>query len=67
MGKKLKEQVPARAIFVHGSLWVWSATSRGRPPDAGMIADGGLFTRSKNPSNELRALLNLLLGHRHVF
>jgi len=28
MGKK--EQVPARAIFVQGSLWVWSATSRGR-------------------------------------
>ena len=27
MGKK--EQVPARAIFVQGSLWVWSATSRG--------------------------------------
>ena len=28
----------------------------------------GDFTRSKNPSiNELRALLNLLLGHRHVF
>ena len=23
-----KEQVPARAIFVQGSLWVWSATSR---------------------------------------
>ena len=31
MGKK--EQVPALAIFVQGSLWVWSATSRGRPPD----------------------------------
>ena len=30
MGKK--EQVPARAMFVQGSLWVWSATSRGRPP-----------------------------------
>ena len=29
MGKK--EQVPALAIFVQGSLWVWSATSRGRP------------------------------------
>ena len=28
MGKK--EQVPALAIFVQGSLWVWSATSRGR-------------------------------------
>jgi len=27
MGKK--EQVPALAIFVQGSLWVWSATSRG--------------------------------------
>ena len=27
MGKK--EQVPARAIFVPGSSWVWSATSRG--------------------------------------
>ena len=34
MGKK--EQVPARAIFVQGSLWVWSATSRGRPPDGGL-------------------------------
>jgi len=28
MGKK--EQVPALAIFVQGSLWAWSATSRGR-------------------------------------
>jgi len=26
MGKK--EQAPALAIFVQGSLWVWSATSR---------------------------------------
>ena len=26
MGKK--EQIPALAIFVQGSLWVWSATSR---------------------------------------
>ena len=26
-----KEQVPALAIFVRGSLRVWSATSRGRP------------------------------------
>ena len=34
MGKK--EQVPALAIFVQGSLWVWSATSRGRPPDGGL-------------------------------
>ena len=34
MGKK--EQAPARAIFVQGSLWVWSATSRGRPPDGGL-------------------------------
>ena len=34
MGKK--EQVPARALFVQGSLWVWSATSRGRPPDGGL-------------------------------
>ena len=36
MGKK--EQVPARgrAIFVQGSLWVWSATSRGRPPNGGL-------------------------------
>ena len=34
MGKK--EQIPARAIFVQGSLWVWSATSRGRPPDGGL-------------------------------
>ena len=34
MGKK--EQVPALAIFVRGSLWVWSATSRGRPPDGGL-------------------------------
>ena len=34
MGKK--EQVPARAIFVQGSLWVWSAASRGRPPDGGL-------------------------------
>jgi len=33
MGKK--EQAPALAIFVQGSLWVWSATSRGRPPDGG--------------------------------
>ena len=31
-----KEQVPALAIFVQGSLWVWSATSRGRPPDGGL-------------------------------
>ena len=31
-----KEQAPARAIFVQGSLWVWSATSRGRPPDGGL-------------------------------
>ena len=36
MGKK--EQVPARgrAIFVQGSLWEWSATSRGRPHDGGL-------------------------------
>ena len=34
MGKK--EQAPALAIFVQGSLWVWSATSRGRPPDGGL-------------------------------
>ena len=34
MGKK--EQAPARAIFVQGSLWVWSAASRGRPPDGGL-------------------------------
>ena len=34
MGKK--EQVPALAIFVQGSLWVWSATSRGRPPGGGL-------------------------------
>ena len=34
MGKK--EQVPALALFVQGSLWVWSATSRGRPPDGGL-------------------------------
>ena len=38
MGKK--EQVPALAIFVQGSLWVWSATSRGRP----IGADGGTST-----------------------
>ena len=34
-----KEQVPALAMFVQGSLWVWSATtrtSRGRPPDGGL-------------------------------
>jgi len=30
-----KEQVPARAVFVQASLWVWSATSRGRPHDGG--------------------------------
>ena len=39
-----KEQVPERAIFVQGSLWVWSATSRGRPPDGGFVhppAEGG--------------------------
>ena len=34
MGKK--EQAPALAILVQGSLWVWSATSRGRPPDGGL-------------------------------
>ena len=34
MGKK--EQAPALAIFVQGSLWVWSAASRGRPPDGGL-------------------------------
>ena len=36
MGKK--EQVPARgrAIFMQGSLWEWSATSRGRPHDGGL-------------------------------
>ncbi len=36
MGKK--EQPPAlrAAVFVQGSLWVWSATSRGRPPDGGL-------------------------------
>ena len=35
MGKK--EQVPARAIFAQGSsLWVWSATSWGRPHDGGL-------------------------------
>ena len=34
MGKK--EQVPALAIFVQGVLCVWSATSRGRPPDGGL-------------------------------
>ena len=34
--KRKKEQVPALAIFVQGSLWVWSATSRGRPPDGGL-------------------------------
>ena len=34
MGKK--EQVPALAIFVQGFLWVWSATSRGRPPGGGL-------------------------------
>ena len=39
MGKK--EQVLARAIFVLGSLWVWSATSRGRPPRS-RWRDGGL-------------------------
>ena len=49
MGKK--EQVPARAIFVQGSLWVWSATSRGRPPDGGLSGvvrarRGVLFARS---------------------
>ena len=31
-----KEQVPALAIFVQGSLWVWSATSWGRPHDGGL-------------------------------
>ena len=35
---KQKEQVPALAIFVQGSSWVWSATSRGRPPDGGLLA-----------------------------
>ena len=39
MGKK--EQVLARAIFVLGSLWAWSATSRGRPPRS-RWRDGGL-------------------------
>ena len=34
MGKK--EQVPALAMFVQGSLWVWPATSQGRPPDGGL-------------------------------
>ena len=38
MGKQ--EQVPARAIFVQGSLWVWSATSRGHPPDGDRLRDG---------------------------
>ena len=41
MGKK--EQVPALAIFVQGSLWVWSATSRGRPSrNNPILPDGGL-------------------------
>ena len=31
-----KEQVPALAMFVQGSLWVWPATSQGRPPDGGL-------------------------------
>ena len=43
MGKK-DEQVPARgrairALSAGGSLWVRSATSRGRPPDGGLALD----------------------------
>ena len=43
MGKK--EQVPARAIFVQGSLWVWSATSR-----AGSSSRWGGTLLALNPS-----------------
>ena len=34
MGKK--EQVHDLAMFVQGSLWVWPATSQGRPSDGGL-------------------------------
>ena len=34
MGKK--DRSPPCGVFVQGSLWVWSATSRGRPPDGGL-------------------------------
>ena len=52
MGKK--EQVPARAIFVQGSLWVWSATSRGRPPDGGL--SGVVRARRARAAFYLRAV-----------
>ena len=31
-----RNRSPALAMFVQDSLWVWSATSRGRPPDGGL-------------------------------
>jgi len=63
MGKK--EQVPARAILMQGSLWVWSATSRGRPPD------GGLALAVFHMVPRVPATLNLFVhppaegGHTH--
>ena len=43
LGRKIKTDtsvlqvlLTVRWIFVQGSLWVWSATSRGRPPDGGL-------------------------------
>ena len=41
MGKE--EQAPALAIFVQDSLWVWSETSRGRPPDGGLALALAVF------------------------
>ena len=39
----VKRNVAARAIFVQGSLWVWSATSRGHPPArCARDANGGM-------------------------
>ena len=56
MGKK--EQVPALAMFVQGYLWVWSATSRGRPPDGGLAL--AVFHIAHGPSGP-RAAPNLFV------
>ena len=60
MGKK--EQVPARAIFVQGSLWVWSATSRGRPPDGGTITSRLPHMVPRVPARSLLLLISSLEG-----
>ena len=57
MGKK--EQAPALAISVQGSLWVWSATSRGRPPDGGLALEERQAGNSKSDKNLFKQFLNV--------